>query len=87
MASRTLLMGVAKPPSSPTLAAILPYFLMTISRSSLFTALPMNMASEKVSAPMGKMQNSWKSKSLEVSLPPLSRLRSGTGSTCALQLT
>jgi hypothetical protein len=39
-------------------AAIFPYFLMTISRSSLLTAFPMAIASEKVSAPMGKMQNS-----------------------------
>ncbi|MPM72609.1 hypothetical protein SDC9_119585 [bioreactor metagenome] len=41
------------------------------------------MASFKLSAPTGKMQNSWKSRKFEVSFPPFKRFKSGTGSTCA----
>ena len=44
------------------------------------------IASLNVSAPTGITMNSWKSRSLEASLPPLIRLTNGTGSTCALAL-
>lgn len=41
----------------------------------------MDMASVKVSAPVGRIMNSWKASLLPACSPPLMTLKEGTGST------
>ncbi len=45
------------------------------------TSHPMDMASVKVSAPVGRIMNSWKASLLPACSPPLMTLKEGTGST------
>ena len=71
----------AKPPSSPTLV-LWPASFSCFLRPWKISA-PMRMASEKVSAPVGRIMNSWMSIGLSAWAPPLMMFIIGTGRTRA----
>ena len=54
-----------------------------VAFSAWYTSAPQRRPSAKVSAPIGRIMNSWMSRPLSACAPPLMMFISGTGSTCA----
>ena len=78
--------GGAKPPSSPMSVASPPNLpLMTFLRLWK-TSQPICIDSEKVSAPVGMMKNSWNASLLPACSPPLMTLKHGTGMVSGVSL-
>mmetsp|Transcript_54085 Transcript_54085/g.136066 ORF Transcript_54085/g.136066 Transcript_54085/m.136066 type:complete len:207 (-) Transcript_54085:244-864(-) len=71
----------AKPPSSPTLVASVPYFFLMTSLRLWYTSAPSCMASLKFLAPVGRIMNSCIASLLPAWLPPLMTFMAGTGMT------
>mmetsp|Transcript_70898 Transcript_70898/g.161041 ORF Transcript_70898/g.161041 Transcript_70898/m.161041 type:complete len:206 (+) Transcript_70898:695-1312(+) len=69
----------AKPPSSPTAAASLPYLPLTTSLREWYTSAPICSASLKELAPVGAIMNSCMGSLLPACSPPLITFIMGTG--------
>lgn len=69
----------AKPPSSPTLVASMPYLALMTFLSVWYVSVPMRIASVNVSAPVGTIMNSWKASELPACEPPLMTFIAGAG--------
>lgn len=73
---------LAATPTSPTVPVYLaPPKIFRTSTTIQLTSHPIDMASVKVSAPVGRIMNSWKASLLPACSPPLMTLKEGTGST------